>query len=192
MKEWNSYALNFQWSFQWGKCVNMIMLSNSAHAWRRPVWLAFGPWLTDCQCSGPMLYPSVFINCRLGAVPVESWGAGLLHCLGGVIRAPTPGEQEPCSYIMTTSWLVGIKLLCLAVWPTPWKMQHHVFGDSCNETFLCLLWSELMAFPLLDGGNSRFWSDSGVFATPPTVLPVWHPLEAITTNWGWFIQRNGF
>lgn len=152
MRKWNSYFLNFQWSFHWGKCVNMIVLSNSPHAWRRPVWLALWP-TADCQCWGPMLYPSVFVNCHSGAVPVESWGAVLFQCLGGVIHAPTPGEQEPCSYIMTTSWLVGIKLLCLAVWRTPWKMQHHVFGDSCNETFLCLLWSELMAFPLLDGGK---------------------------------------
>ena len=62
--------------------------------------------------------------------------------------AAPPGEQEPCRYIMTTSWLAGIKPLCLDVWRMPWKVQHHVFGDSHNETFLCLLWSELMAFPL--------------------------------------------
>lgn len=72
--------------------------------------------------------------------------------------------------------------LCVAVWRTPWKVQHYVFGDSHNETFFCLLWSELMAFSQLDGRNSRLWSGWGVFTTTPTVLPVRHPLEAITTD----------
>lgn len=134
------------------------------------MWLAFGLRLTVSPYGRwftlqPLLTGS-WVRCLL-STEVQSCSSVWVWSF----VAPL-GEQEPCRYIITTSWLAGIKLLCLAVWRTLWKVQHHVFGDSHNETFLCLLWSELMAFPLLDGGNSRLWSDWGVFATPPTVLPV--------------------
>lgn len=146
------------------------MLSNSLRAWPRTVWLDVGLWL---GAFGRLCYPSASANRPWGAVPAECRGAVLFLCLGVVTRGAPPGEQEPCRYIMTTSWLAGIKPLCLAVWLAPWKVQHHVFGDSHNETFLCLLWSELMAFPLLEASEqARLWSNWGVFATLPTVLPV--------------------
>lgn len=107
----------------------------------------------QCLFIWSVFYPSAFANRLLGAVRVECRAAALFHVWVWSFTAPS-GEQEPCCYIMTTSWLTGIKPLCLAVWPTPWKVQQHVFGDSHNEALLYLLWSDLMAFPLLDEGNS--------------------------------------
>lgn len=83
--------------------------------------------------------------------------------------AAPSGEQEPCCYIMNTSWLTGIKPLCLAVWQSLWKVQHHVYGDSHNETSLCLLWSELMAFPLFQG-NSYVLVQMGCVCHPAHVF----------------------
>lgn len=83
------------------------------HALRRSGWLAFGP-RTRCLFIYPVVYPSTFTNRILGAVYTECRDGVLFQCLGVVTHSPPSGEQEPCCYIMTTSWLTGIKPLCLA------------------------------------------------------------------------------
>lgn len=95
------------------------------------------------------------VNGLMGAVS----GAVLFQCLGAAIRSPPPPPPLPrgarcCCYVMNASWFSGIKPLCFTAWQTPWKVR----------TCPCVLWSELMAFTLLDGGN-RPWSNWGVFAT---------------------------
>lgn len=158
VRKWNSYSLNCHLYGE--EFVNMMMLSNSPHAWRCSVQSAFGLWLSVSAFGRwftlqPLLRGS-WVRCLLSA-EVQSCSSVRVWSF----TAP-PGEQEPCRYIMTMSWLAEIKPLCLAVWRTPWKVQHHVFGDSHNETLLCRLWSELMAFPLLDGGKQLGFTPTGV------------------------------
>lgn len=132
----------------------LAALSRSFRARRRSGWLVFGLWLgvfvlyLANGLTFVIKLTGSWVQCVLSAEVQSCFSVRVWS-----FTAPS-GEQEPCCYIMNTSWLTGIKPLCLAVWQTLWKVQHHVYGDSHNETFLCLLWSELMAFPLFQGGNS--------------------------------------
>lgn len=131
----------------------------------------------ECQCVWPMVQPLLtgsWVRCLLIA-EVQSCSSVWVW---SVTAPPHPPRSAgalslPNDYVLAC-WL---KLLCLAVWRTPWKVQHHVFGDSHNETFLWLICSELMAFPVLDGGNSRPWSNWGC------VCHTSHCFTSMTPSW---------
>lgn len=104
-----------------------------------------GRWLP----LGPCLLSGLWVGCLLS---VGVWSCSSVWGVT-VHSAPRRAGVPDWRYIMNTSWPAGIKPLCLAIWRTPWKVQHLMFGDSHNEALLCLLCSEVMVFPLLGGGK---------------------------------------
>lgn len=150
----------------------------------------------------------------LGAVPVEHRGAPLFQCLGVVIlehhplthtRTHTHSHQGSriCHCIMIISWSAGIKLLCLTSWRTPWKVEQHVFGESHNETLLCLFWSRAHGVPSVGQEETVGFGPAGLCVCHPShsfdgVTPSWsnyYRLKLIHSEaWVWKSQRslNGY
>lgn len=105
----------------------------------------------------------------LGAVSAEHRGAVPIQCLGAAIRSPLKGAD-----------VLLLHNECILDHRNKASLFHRLAiateSDSHNETFPCLLWHELMASTLLDGGNSQAMVQLGCVCRPA------HCVTSMTTS----------
>lgn len=183
------------------------------------MWLKRGPLvacvlsvLSDCQYWCLTVYPSAFaflffFGCGAcwaqRCTPVPVFGCGYSWTPPPHTHTHSHQGSRICHCIMIISWSAGIKLLCLTSWRTPWKVEQHVFGESHNETLLCLFWSRAHGVPSVGQEETVGFGPAGLCVCHPShsfdgVTPSWsnyYRLKLIHSEaWVWKSQRslNGY